>query len=74
MFGTVLEKLIAGVLCSMTLAGLPGCGAQNKPLPSKPSAPDAITLGTQTQRGFVNDNVYHSELGDIHYSSAARAV
>lgn len=74
MFGTVLEKLIAGVLCSMMLVGLPGCEAQNKPLPEKPAAPDAITPGTQAQRGFVNDNVYHSELGDIHYSSAARAV
>lgn len=30
---------------------------------------DSITYGTQTQRGFVNDNIYHSELGDIHYSS-----
>ena len=30
----------------------------------------AITMGTQTQRGFLNDNVYHSETeGDIHYSS-----
>ena len=30
----------------------------------------AVTLGTQTQRGFLNDNVYHSETeGDIHYSS-----
>ena len=30
----------------------------------------AVTMGTQTQRGFLNDNVYHSENeGDIHYSS-----
>lgn len=29
----------------------------------------SITYGTQTQRGFVNDNIYHSKLGDIHYSS-----
>ena len=30
----------------------------------------AVTMGTQTQRGFLNDNVYHSETeGDIHYSS-----
>ena len=29
----------------------------------------SITNGTQTQRGFVNDNIYHSKLGDIHYSS-----
>lgn len=36
MLGAVLEKLVLGVLCSMTLAGLPGCGAQNKPLPSEP--------------------------------------
>lgn len=33
-------------------------------------APSAITVGTQTQRGFLNDNVYHSPTeGDIHYSS-----
>ena len=30
---------------------------------------EQITYCTQTQRGFVNDNIYHSELGDIHYSS-----
>lgn len=28
-----------------------------------------ITYGTETQRGFLNDNVYYSDLGDIHYSS-----
>lgn len=52
MFGTALEKLIAGVLCSMTLAGLPGCGAQSKPLPDKPAPPGAITVGPQTQRSY----------------------
>ena len=31
---------------------------------------DELTVGTQTQRGFINDNVYHSaEEGDIHFSS-----
>lgn len=30
----------------------------------------AVTEGTEKQRGFVNDNVFHSEkYGDIHYSS-----
>ena len=29
----------------------------------------AVTPGTQTQRGFVNDNVLHAEIGDIHFSS-----
>lgn len=33
------------------------------------TTPDAVTVGTTLQRGFLNDNVYHSELGDIHYSS-----
>ena len=34
------------------------------------SVPSEITVGTETQRGFINDNVYHSaEYGDIHYSS-----
>ena len=70
MLGTILEKLIAGILCSATLAGLPGCGAQSAPPKGEPPAPpSAIAVGTETQRGFINDNVYHSELGDIHYSS-----
>ena len=33
------------------------------------SEKDAITPGTEEQRGFINDNVYHSEEnGDIHFS------
>lgn len=28
----------------------------------------AVTWGTQTVKGFVNDNVLHSEIGDIHFS------
>ena len=28
-----------------------------------------ITSGTQTQRGFVNDNILHAGNGDIHFSS-----
>lgn len=34
------------------------------------SVPAEITVGTETQRGFINDNVFHSaEYGEIHYSS-----
>ncbi|MDO5377781.1 MAG: prolyl oligopeptidase family serine peptidase [Clostridia bacterium] len=33
------------------------------------AAAEEITPGTQTQRGFVNDNVLHSAIGDIHFSS-----
>ena len=34
------------------------------------SVPSEITVGTETQLGFINDNVYHSaEYGEIHYSS-----
>lgn len=29
----------------------------------------AVTWGTQTVKGFVNDNALHSEIGDIHFSS-----
>lgn len=81
MFGTILERLLTG-LCAAALLGAPGCAAPAQPpvaeqapsSASRPSEtertlPDAITVGTQTQRGFINDNVYHSELGDIHYSS-----
>ena len=30
---------------------------------------EAVTWGTQTVKGFVNDNALHSEIGDIHFSS-----
>lgn len=34
------------------------------------TVPSDITPGTQTRRGFLNDNILHtSDLGDIHYSS-----
>ena len=32
-------------------------------------AEESMTGGAQTQRGFVNDNVLHSDIGDIHFSS-----
>lgn len=32
-------------------------------------AEETLTPGTQTQRGFLNDNVLRSEMGDIHFSS-----
>lgn len=46
-----------------------GSGAEPPASSAAPAVPAAITPGTQVQRGFLNDNVYHSELGDIHYSS-----
>ena len=55
----------AAVLTALTFAA---CGA-GQATQEKPVVPDAITVGTQLQRGFVNDNTYHSEIGDIHYSS-----
>ncbi len=33
------------------------------------AVPADITAGTQSQRGFLNDNTLHSSIGDIHYSS-----
>lgn len=38
-------------------------------LGSTAAAEETLTPGTQTQRGFVNDNVLHSDTGDIHFSS-----
>lgn len=32
-------------------------------------AAETLTPGTQTQRGFLNDNVLHSGIGAIHFSS-----
>lgn len=33
------------------------------------AAEETLTPGTQSQRGFINDNVLHSDIGDIHFSS-----
>ncbi len=57
------KMLWAGLLTGAVALGLAGCrdasGQQTD-----------ITVGTQTQRGFINDNTLHSEeYGDIHYSS-----
>lgn len=60
-----LQTATITALAALTFAA---CGA-GQPPQEKPSVPDAITAGTQLQRGFVNDNTYHSEIGDIHYSS-----
>lgn len=32
------------------------------------AAAESITAGTQYQRGFLNDNLLHSDIGDIHFS------
>ena len=43
--------------------------ASSTPAPEAAVPPD-ITPGTETQRGFLNDNVLHTpDQGDIHYSS-----
>lgn len=57
-------KTLSVALCVSALANAP-----ETTLPVTPSVPEAITVGTQYQRGFLNDNVYHSPLGEIHYSS-----
>ena len=48
---------------------LPVCSAAAADAPKESPLPERITFGTQTQRGFLNDNIYHSDLGEIHYSS-----
>ena len=44
--------------------------SESQSMLEEPSESDeAVTWGTQTVKGFVNDNVLHSEIGDIHFSS-----
>lgn len=81
MFGTILGRLLVSLLTAVML-GTAGCGTQTQPPAAEQTPPPVsqppeeertppndITVGTQIQRGFLNDNIYHSELGDIHYSS-----
>ena len=58
-------------LCAALLLALPliACSAAVADAPEETVSPAPITYGTEIQRGFLNDNVYHSEQGEIHYSS-----
>lgn len=53
-----IQTWLSAAFCPTVLAGLLGCGPARAQEP-----PDGITIGTRVQRGFLNDNVYHSELG-----------
>lgn len=48
------------LICLAALLGLTSASAEGA---------GSVTLGTQTQRGFINDNVLHAGIGDIHFSS-----
>ncbi len=56
-----ISVMISAFVLALMLTGCATASAE----PDRAS----ITCGTQKQRGFVNDNIYHSDLGDIHYSS-----
>ena len=73
-------KFLTALSCILAL-GLSACGtAQTAPAPEQSGQTPAATVvpgtlqdfdvtpGTQTERGFVLDNVLHSDEGDIHYN------
>ena len=62
-------KLLMTFAISLLVLLLSACSAAAAEAPKEAATPELITYGTETQRGFLNDNVYHSELGEIHYSS-----
>lgn len=47
---------------------LSGCAAEKEN--AAPEASGMLTVGTETQRSFLQDNVFRSDQGDIHYSSS----
>ena len=62
-------KLPSTLAISLLVFLLTACSAAAADAPKETATPEPITYGTETQRGFLNDNVFHSELGEIHYSS-----
>ena len=65
------------ILAALLLLFLPGCGAEQanqapefseEPTSTAAELAEYAEAGTQTERGFVLDNVLHSEEGDIHYN------
>lgn len=74
--GFVMALGLAGCMAGVPAAGASQAGSDTGPAVSSNApapaydTPPAITPGTQTLRGFLNDNVLHSpDAGDIHYSS-----
>lgn len=51
------------------LLNLAACNSASADMRKEAASLGAVTYGTEIQRGFLNDNVYHSEQGEIHYSS-----
>ena len=51
------------------LLNLAACNSALADMRKEAASLGAVTYGTEIQRGFLNDNVYHSEQGEIHYSS-----
>lgn len=51
------------------LLNLAACNSASADMLKEAASLGAVTYGTETQRGFLNDNIFHSELGEIHYSS-----
>lgn len=62
-------KLPSTLAISLLVFLLSACSAAAADAPEETVSPAPITYGTETQRGFMNDHVCHSELGEIHYSS-----
>ena len=62
-------KLPSTLAISLLVFLLSACSAAAADAPEETVSPAPITYGTETQRGFLNDHVCHSELGEIHYSS-----
>ena len=58
------------VMRDETIQGIQFAESESQNTLAEPSESDAaVTWGTQTVKGFVNDNALHSEIGDIHFSS-----
>ena len=71
----MLERAIALILAVSMQLGAAGCTGQPTPQPDDEAggntaeASAAVTSGTQTDRGFLLDNVLHDPTeGDIHYN------
>ncbi|MBR0311602.1 MAG: prolyl oligopeptidase family serine peptidase [Oscillospiraceae bacterium] len=65
-FGLVSLAVVAALALSVTAA----CAANSDRTIEKPSTTGTVTEGTETDRGFILDNVLHSPHdGDIHYNA-----
>ncbi len=65
----VVKGLSTAFVLGCSLITACGIHANSRTLPEGSATESRLASGTEMERGFTNNNILHSEAGDIHFSS-----